>query len=104
MTLLNRLFRPPGSGGLTPTIELLSRPGCHLCDDALDALAREIRRVRIEVVDITEHAELEDEFVFRIPVVRHEGDVLAEGMIDRQEARKVKREINRRLASMDVSR
>ena len=77
-------------------IQLLSRPGCHLCDEAEVALQREFGAGNIEVVNILEHRALEDEFVFRIPVVLHAGDVIAEGIIGRHEARLARQKAARR--------
>lgn len=65
----------------------------------MQALAREMPGADIKVVDITEDGSLEEKFVFRIPVVLHQGDVLAEGVIDRPVARRVKHMLNRRLNS-----
>jgi hypothetical protein len=69
---------------------LLSKPNCSLCDEA----ARELRRVfgrRIRVIDITLDRELEDVYVFRIPVLLLDETVVAEGRIDRRAAREAQR-------------
>jgi len=91
MTLVHKLFNLTRSSSYQPEIELLSREGCHLCDDAFQALQRHFETDRIRVVDITSSQELEDEFVFRIPVVRFKGDVIAEGIIGAREARQAER-------------
>lgn len=56
-------------------------------------LANELGSTRIEVLDITHDERLENEYVFRIPVVLHEGEVIAEGIIGRNEARNVRRHL-----------
>ncbi len=76
-----RLSRP------SYNIQLLGRPGCHLCDDALSALRPVFGRDMIEEIDITTAPELEELYVFRIPVVLFQDQVVSEGIIDRKEAR-----------------
>ena len=95
MTLVHKLFHRRRSGSVRPQIELLSRDGCHLCDEALAALAREFGARNIDVVDITSNQTLEDEFVFRIPVVLYEGAVVVEGIIGPKEARKAYQQVRR---------
>lgn len=68
-------------------IELLVRSGCHLCDDALRTLMTVFSASSIVVTDISGNSALEDEFVFRIPVVRCRGVVMAEGVISYSDAR-----------------
>jgi hypothetical protein len=68
-------------------IELIAREGCHLCDDAFSELARVFGGANVTVTEITGRRELEDQFVFRIPVVRCNGVVLAEGVITSSDAR-----------------
>ena len=55
-------------------VRLYSRPGCHLCDDALAELQRLQRLARdhpltLQVVDITAEAELMQRYGERIPVL-----------------------------------
>jgi glutaredoxin len=64
-------------------VELVTRRGCHLCEDArrllqelgVDALSR----------DVDSDAELGRLYDFRVPVVLVEGRVVAEGRWDRRE-------------------
>lgn len=56
-------------------LTLLTRPGCHLCEvasEALDRVAATSGEAWTEV-DITGDAELEDEYGLRIPVVLLDG-------------------------------
>jgi hypothetical protein len=78
-----------------PGIELLMRPGCHLCEDAYSALGSAFGRANIRLTDITsgEDPALEDEFVFRIPIVRYREHVLAEGIVTKYDARRIKRAV-----------
>ncbi len=54
-----------------PRIRLLTRPGCHLCEVAVEALAR-IGEPWLEV-DIESDPELDAEYGDRIPVVLLDG-------------------------------
>lgn len=52
-------------------VVVYGRPGCHLCDEALAALARIGRRIPLTVtsVNIDEDDELQRRYMFEIPVV-----------------------------------
>ncbi|REE98005.1 glutaredoxin family protein [Thermomonospora umbrina] len=61
------------------TVTLLGRPGCHLCDDAREVIARVAADLGAvwEERDITESAELTERYWEQIPVtlvngVRHD--------------------------------
>ncbi len=66
------------------TVTLYGRPGCHLCDEARDAL----ERVRLRVVfqlrerDITLDDSLHRRYLVRIPVVCLDGEELFEYHVD----------------------
>ena len=73
------------------TLTLYSRPGCHLCDDALAVLERvradvpfDLRRVNIEDDDALLRAYLE-----RIPVVALDGEELFEFFVDEDSLERV---------------
>ena len=61
-------------------VELVTRRGCHLCDDALAAL----RGLGIEprLSDVDSDAELFRLYDFRVPVILLEGRLIAEGRFD----------------------
>jgi glutaredoxin len=66
------------------TVTLYSRPGCHLCDDARDALLR-IRRhtpFALEERDITADDDLHRRYLERIPVVALDGEELFDFFVD----------------------
>jgi predicted thioredoxin/glutaredoxin len=67
---------------LAVDVELVTRSGCHLCDDAL-ALLRELG-VEPRQRDVDAEAELFDLYDFRVPVVLVDGRVVGEGRVDRQ--------------------
>ena len=60
-------------------LTLLTRPGCHLCDDMKALIHRtdERHRMRLEEVDISSNAELVRRFGTEIPVLMRDGDVVA---------------------------
>jgi hypothetical protein len=95
MTIARKLLNWKRFRSDQPKVELLSRDGCHLCDEALEALTREFGSANIEVVNINSNQALEDEFVFRIPVVRFAGHVVVEGVIGPREARKAMNQVHR---------
>jgi hypothetical protein len=66
------------------TVTLYGRPGCHLCDDARDALLR-IRRhtpFALEERDITADDDLHRRYLERIPVVALDGEELFDFFVD----------------------
>lgn len=66
-------------------LEILARPGCHLCEDALPVVEQVARLVVVPVVqtDIDRDPELAVDWGLRIPVVRwSDGTVLAEGRVE----------------------
>ena len=67
-------------------VVLITRQGCHLCDDALGAL----RAVGVdpELRDVDADEELFGLYDWRVPVVLIDGRVVAEGRIDQEALRK----------------
>ena len=68
-------------------VTLYSKEDCPLCLDAERAVRSVFGPARVDVVDITADRRLEDEYIFRIPVLVIEGQVLAEGHITVADAR-----------------
>ena len=56
-------------------IEIYSRPGCHLCDDAKAAIEPFVRRYSIDltVTDVDSDAALREAYGFDIPIVMING-------------------------------
>ena len=67
-----------------PTITLFGKPGCHLCDEAREALARVRAEAPFELreVDIERDDELFKRYLERIPVVCLDGEELFEYHVD----------------------
>ena len=65
-------------------VVLYSRPGCHLCDVAREAILSQRERLRFEFseVDIEADDELELEYGIRIPVVEVDGEEAFEVTVD----------------------
>jgi hypothetical protein len=64
-------------------LTVLSRPGCHLCDELvaeLDALVA--GRARIDVVDISEDEELLRRYCLEIPVLKCGDEELSRYRLD----------------------
>ena len=67
-------------------VVLMTRQGCHLCDQALGLL--EELSLHPEVLDVDADDELYRLYDFRVPVVLVDGVVVAEGKVDRERLRK----------------
>ncbi len=66
-------------------LQLVTRRGCHLCDDALAAL-RALGQ-EPDVLDVDADEQLLVQYDWRVPVVLLEGRVIAEGRVDAQRLR-----------------
>jgi glutaredoxin len=69
------------------TVTLYGKPGCHLCDEAREAVAsvRARHAFELEEVDITLDPLLEREYRERIPVLVIDGDEAFELHVDPSE-------------------
>jgi len=67
-------------GALPRELTILGRPGCHLCEEALERLEPSCRAhgVRLGVADVDDSEELRERYGLRIPVVMA-GDVELSG-------------------------
>lgn len=68
------------------TVVVYSRPGCHLCEEALAqivALHKEGYRFELHEVDIESHDLLLRRYLERIPVVEVDGAEVSELILDR---------------------
>jgi glutaredoxin len=64
-----------------------SRPGCHLCDEAITELAAGFPELEVTVVDIDGDDELLKRYLERIPVVEIDGDEVSELVLDTEAVR-----------------
>ena len=67
-----------------PLVTIYAKPGCHLCDDAREAIEnlRAERDFELQEVDVTLDPVLYARYGERIPVVALEGDELFEYFVD----------------------
>ena len=75
---------------MTPRVTVYGRVGCHLCDEAREAiLALRAAGVSLELreVDIEADERLHAELMERIPVVEVEGSIVSELVLDVQALR-----------------
>ncbi len=66
-------------------ITVYSRPGCHLCEEAIDALVAlhgEGYRFELHEVDIESEELLLKRLLEKIPVVEVDGEVVSELLLD----------------------
>jgi glutaredoxin len=68
----------------TATITVYSKPGCHLCADAMTTLGRLQQELgfALRELDITAEAALHRAYFERIPVVAVDGEELCEYFVD----------------------
>ena len=76
-----------------PRLVLLSRPGCHLCDDARVVLERV--GAPFDEIDITSDDALHAAYLERIPVVTLDGEELFEYFVDEPALRRVLGKVGR---------
>ena len=68
-------------------MELITRQGCHLCDDALASLRS--LGVEPQLRDVDADEDLFALYDWRVPVVLFDARVVAEGRIDQEGLRKL---------------
>jgi glutaredoxin len=68
------------------SLVLVTRRGCHLCDEALDLLHE--LGAEPELADVDSDDRLHDQYDWRVPVVLLDDRVIAEGRITRDQLRK----------------
>jgi len=67
-------------------VELVTRRGCHLCDDARDLLRQ--LGVEPQIRDVDSDPELFRLYDFRVPVLLLDGRVVGEGQLNEQALRR----------------
>jgi glutaredoxin len=67
-------------------VVLVTRQGCHLCDEALAALRS--LGIEPELQDVDADERLHDLYDWRVPVVLLAGKIVGEGRIGREELRR----------------
>lgn len=77
-------------------VTLYTKPGCHLCDDALNALQRvqKVQPFTLEEVNVQADPALLAEYGEQIPVVTLNGAFLFEYEVDETRLRQLLKEVN----------
>ena len=75
--------RVPGRPGAVKRLQLYSRPGCHLCEELAERLARLLQgRADVRIVNIDDDPVLKKRYGLRIPVLAAEGRELSAYPLD----------------------
>ena len=69
-------------------VVLVTRAGCHLCDEALGLLR--VLEIEPELADVDADDQLFNLYDWRVPVILVDGAVMAEGKITRQHLESLK--------------
>lgn len=64
-------------------VEVYTREGCHLCEDAERRVDEEARGARVRRVDVDADAALGERYGTRVPVIVVDGREVAEGAVER---------------------
>ena len=77
-------------------VTLYTKPGCHLCDDALNVLRRvqQLQPFTLEEVNVQADPALLAEYGEQIPVVTLNGAFLFEYEVDETRLRQLLKEVN----------
>lgn len=66
-----------------PLLQVYSRPGCHLCEQFVEALLPLVRdRATVEVLNIDSRADWMEKYGQRIPVIEFQGHALCQYHLD----------------------
>ena len=72
------------------SLRVFSRPGCHLCEELVEALLPLVRdRLAVEVVDVESRPDWEEEYGLRIPVVEFDGRFVCQYELDTGAIRRI---------------
>jgi glutaredoxin len=72
-------------------LTIYSKPGCHLCDEMKTLVDRVIARypghatIAVDLVDISDNAELRDRYGLEIPVLTMDGKKVAKYRVTEEE-------------------
>ena len=74
----------------SPSLRVFSRPGCHLCEQLVDALLSIARgHLAVDVVDIETRPDWEARYGLRIPVVEFDGRFVCQYELDTDAIRRI---------------
>ena len=73
-----------------PSVQIYSRPGCHLCEQLIEEIEPLLRgRAMLEVRNIDSRADWQEKYDTRVPVVEVDGCFICEHRLDRAALHKV---------------
>jgi len=79
-----------GRAGKMLTLQVFSRPGCHLCEQLVDELLPIVRgRLEVEVLDVDSRDDWKAAWGTLIPVICHEGLEICRHRLDREAIQRV---------------
>jgi glutaredoxin len=72
-------------------IKILSKPDCHLCDEAKETIQRVTKRlpIEIDVIDIEKDPELFNQYRYDIPVIFLDERKIFKHRVDEQKLKKI---------------
>jgi glutaredoxin len=72
-------------------IRILSKPDCHLCDEAKETIERVTKRlpIEIEVVNIQNDPQLFDQYRYDIPVIFLDDRKIFKHRVDKEKLKKI---------------
>ena len=72
-------------------IRIYSKPDCHLCDEAKEAIERVTKRlhIEVEVIDIEKDPELMNQYRYDIPVIFLDDRKIFKYRVDEQKLKKL---------------
>lgn len=76
---------------MTPRFELVSKEGCHLCEDFLQALVRlqAEAHFEMEVIDIQQNERMQAQYADKIPVLLFQGEMVCHYYLAPEKVRSV---------------
>ena len=75
---------------MTPRVQLVGKPGCHLCDVARDVVEIVCAEADVDYAEINiwDHPASADRYADRIPVLLVDGEEIAQFRVDAERLRK----------------
>lgn len=72
-------------------IRILSKPDCHLCDEAKEIIERVTKwlPIEIQVIDIQKHPDLFDQYRYDIPVIFLDDRKIFKHRVDEEKLKKI---------------
>ena len=75
---------------MASSVQIYSRPGCHLCEQLIEEIAPLLRgKARLDVFNIDTRADWRETYGTRVPVVEIDGRFMCEHRLDRAALRRV---------------